>query len=162
TMVLERLAGEFELGDVKIVGLADKHMCDSPGWYHWTDAAAEFGQEFCPPNNFLHMDNFIQIIETGGLRIAHWGDNRPQPAPHVMEQLRGVDVLIMNIDGSSHILSYDQIAAAIAEIKPKIVIPGHYYTKGASSVLTTLRDAEEWVMGQSDVVQLDSSRLVLK
>lgn len=162
SMVLERLGGDFALGDVKVTGLADKHMCASKGWYKWTNAAAEFAQDFCPPDNFMHMDNYIQVVETGGLKIAHWGDNRPIPADHVMSELKGVDVLILTIDGSQHILSYDDITAAIANINPKIVIPGHYYTKGASSVLTTLSDADEWVSQQSNAIRLDSSRLVLK
>lgn len=160
-MVLERLAGEFSLGDVKITGLADKHMCQSQGWYKWTNAAAEFGQDFCPPNNFMHMDNYIQVVEMDGLRIAHWGDNRPVPADHVLAALKGVDVLIMNIDESSHILSYGNIAEAIAAIQPKIVIPGHYHTHGASSVLTTLGNADDWVSKQEQVVQLDGARLEL-
>ena len=88
--VLERLSGNFQLGDVKITGLADKHMCQSKGWYKWTNAAEEFNQDFCPPNNFLHMDNFIQVVETGGIRIAHWGDNRPLPAEHVEAALKDV------------------------------------------------------------------------
>jgi len=108
------------------------------------------------------MDNYIQVVETGGLRIAHWGDNRPVPPDYVFDALKGVDVLIITIDGSSHILSYDNIAAAIDRIKPKIVIPGHYYTKGASSVLTTLSDASEWVGRQPNAKILDSARLVLK
>ncbi len=162
SMVLERLGGDFALGDVKVTGLADKHMCAAKGWYKWTDAAAEFAQDFCPPDNFMHMDNYIQVVETGGLRIAHWGDNRPNPADHVMAKLQNVDVLILTIDGSQHILSYGDIADAIANIKPKIVIPGHYYTKGASSVLTTLSDAEDWVSKQSDVVRLTNSSLSLK
>jgi L-ascorbate metabolism protein UlaG (beta-lactamase superfamily) len=161
SMVLERLGGEFSLGDVNISGLADKHMCAAKGWYKWTDAAAEFAQDFCPPDNFMHMDNYIQVVETGGLKIAHWGDNRPIPADHVMDELKNVDVLILTIDGSQHILSYDDIAAAIANIGPKIVIPAHYYTKGASSVLTTLSDAEDWVSQQPNAVRLDNSRLVL-
>jgi len=163
SMVLERLGGEFALGDVKITGLADKHMCDSQGWYKWTKAESEFGQEFCPPNNFMHMDNYIQVIETGGLRIVHWGDNRPVPADHIMAALKGVDVLILPIDASQHILSYDNIAVILDTIKPKIVIPAHYYTKGASSVLTTLSDADEWVSRQpNSPKRLDNSRLVLK
>lgn len=162
SMVLERMAGEYSIGDVKITGLADKHMCSSKGWYKWTRAAPEFGQEFCPPNNPMHMDNYIQVIDTGGIKIAHWGDNRPNPADHVMAKLKGVDVLILTIDGSSHILSYDDIASLIAQIKPKIVIPAHYYTKGASSVLTTLSDADDWVSKQPNVVRLEKSRLVLK
>ncbi len=72
--VLERLSGKHKLGDVSVTGLADKHMCQAKNWYKCTDAAQEFGQDFCPLNNFLHMDNFIQVIETGGLEIAHWCD----------------------------------------------------------------------------------------
>lgn len=160
-MVLERMAGEFTLGDVKIIGVAEKHMCKSKGWYKWTEAAKEFNQDFCPPDNFLHMDNFIQIVETGGLRIAHWGDNRPLPAKFADDLLKNVDVLIMNIDGSRHILSYQDIDAALKRYNPKVVIPGHYYTKGASSVLTTLSTADEWVDRQQDVVRLDESELLL-
>ena len=159
--VLERLTGEYKLGDVSVTGLADKHMCQAKGWYKWTDAAQEFGQDFCPPNNFLHMDNFIQVIETGGLKIAHWGDNRPVPSKHIEAILKTVDVLIMNIDGSQHILSYDDIDAALGRYKPNVIIPGHYYTKGASSVLTTLSSADEWVDRQKNVSKLETSRLVL-
>ena len=161
TMVLERMAGEFTLGDVRITGLADKHMCKSKGWYKWTDVAGEFNQEFCPPNNPLHMDNFIQIIETGGLRIAHWGDNRPLPAGFIDDALKNVDILIMNIDDSRHILSYEDVDAALQRYRPRVVIPSHYHTKGASSVLTTLSSADKWVDRQQDVVHLESSELIL-
>ena len=159
--VLERLSGDYKLGDVKIVGLADKHMCAAKGWYKWTNAAAEFNQDFCPPDNFLHMDNFIQVVETGGLRIAHWGDNRPVPAAHVEAVLKNVDVLIMNIDGSQHILSYEDVDTALNRYKPKMVIPGHYYTRGASSVLTTLSNADEWVDKQKKVTKLKTSQLIV-
>lgn len=161
-MVLERLAGNFSLGDVKITGLADKHQCHSPGWYHWTNAGKEFGQEWCPPNNPLHMDNFIQVITTGGITIAIWGDNRPNPATHVLDALKGkVDVLVLPIDGSHHILDDAQVKKIMDEIEPKIVIPGHYYMPGVSSVLTTLRNADAWVKTQPNAVWLKSSRLVL-
>ena len=160
-MVLERMAGEFKLGDVTITGAAEKHMCNSKGWYKWTEAAKEFNQDFCPPNNFLHMDNFIQIVETGGIRIAHWGDNRPLPAKFADNLLKNIDVLIMNIDGSRHILSYEDIDSALKRYNPKVVIPGHYYTKGASSILTTLSTADEWVDRQKDVVRLKTSELIL-
>ena len=161
TMVLERLAGNFTLGDVKITGIAEKHVCAVKGWYKWTDAAAEFNQDFCPPNNFLHMDNFIQIIETGGIRIAHWGDNRPQPAEFAEALLRNIDVLIMNIDGSKHILSYEDIDAALTRYKPNIIIPAHYYTKGVNSVLSTLQSAEDWVNRQPNIVKLSKAEITL-
>jgi L-ascorbate metabolism protein UlaG (beta-lactamase superfamily) len=163
TQVLERLSGEYTLGDIKVTGLADKHMCAAKGWYKWTDADEEFGQDFCAKENALHMDNYIQVVETGGVKIAHWGDNRPVPAAHVEKILSTVDVLIMNIDDSQHILSYEDIDNALTKYKPKMVIPGHYYTKGASSVLTTLSSADKWVgnQDQAKVTKLQNSRIVV-
>jgi len=80
-VVLERLVGQFKLGDIEITGLADKHKCepappDKPG-----SVPADLHVDTCPPNNVIAFDNAIQIVETGGLRIAIWGDNRPAPNP---------------------------------------------------------------------------------
>lgn len=147
SLVLDRLAGVWSLADVKVVGLADKHQCKAPGWYSWTDAIEEFGQK-CPPDNAMHLDNYIYIIETGGLRIAHWGDNRPDAAEDVLKALEGVDVLFITVDGSSHILSYDQIKVILDRVKPHAVIPMHYLTKGVSSTLSTLQNADKWVSTQ--------------
>jgi L-ascorbate metabolism protein UlaG (beta-lactamase superfamily) len=107
----------------------------------------------------MHMDNYIQVIETGGIRIAHWRDNRPDPAPHVEAILKTVDILIMNIDGSQHILSYEDVDNALARYQPKVVIPGHFYTKGASSILTTLSSADEWGDKQTNVTRLKTPQL---
>ena len=160
-MILERMAGKFQLGDVQITGLADKHQCVAPGWYHWTNAIAEGGAEACPPGNPMHMDNVIYVVETGGLRIAHWGDNRAVPDEKVLKALEGVDVLIMNIDGSQHILSYEQIDAALKRIRPHVIIPGHYLTKGVSTTLTTLSTADEWVNKHRNSTKLSSGNLTL-
>ena len=160
-MVLERLAGKYTLGDVTLTGLADKHVCTAPGWYQWDLSAEEFDQDFCPPSNHLHMDNFIQLIETGGITIAHWGDNRAQPAPFVDQALQGVDILIVPVDESLHLLSEADIDAAIARYNPKIVIPAHYRMKVASSVLTTLGTADWWVSKQKDVVRMTEPTLEL-
>ncbi|MCB1746500.1 MAG: MBL fold metallo-hydrolase [Gammaproteobacteria bacterium] len=161
TSVLERLAGRLELGDAVITGLADKHVCEAPGWYAWDASGPEFGQHFCPPDNPLHMDNFIQVVTTGGLRIAHWGDNRAQPAPYADAALAGVDVLILPIDASHHLLSDDDVAAIIARYRPRLVIPAHYHMPGTSSVLTTLGPAAEWVGRQPRVRRLDGASVEL-
>src|SRR5215470_546545 len=56
--------------------------------------STESRTETCPPNNALAFDNAIQIVETGGLRIAIWGDNRAVPDPSLDHYLKNVDVLI--------------------------------------------------------------------
>jgi L-ascorbate metabolism protein UlaG (beta-lactamase superfamily) len=73
-MVLERLVGQFKLGDIEITGLADKHECDAAPANKPDNASADLHVETCPPNNVIAFDNAIELIETGGLRIAIWGD----------------------------------------------------------------------------------------
>lgn len=160
-MILDRMTGTYQFSDVRITGLADKHQCEAPGWYKWTDAMPEFGQPQCPPDNFHHLDNNIYLLETGGMRIVVWGDNRQNPNDHVMAALTDVDVLVLPVDASQHILSYEQANEIVAQIKPHVVIPEHYLTKGASITLTTLGSAEEWTKQQPNHTILDSATLKL-
>ncbi|MHA6687514.1 MBL fold metallo-hydrolase [Mesorhizobium sp. A556] len=150
-MVLERPIGAFALGDVKITGLADKHQCHSEGDVKWDELAGELGASFCPPDNPLAFDNTLQLIETGGLRIVDWGDNRPVPSAALDRHLMNADVMILPIDDSQHILTYEDIEAIKARYRPKAIIPGHYLVKGAESVLSTLQSADAWVATQRDV-----------
>lgn len=160
-MILDRMTGVYEFGDARITGLADKHQCEAPGWYQWTNAMPEFGQPQCPPDNYHHLDNNIYVIETGGMRIAIWGDNRQNPADHVWSQLGDLDVLILPVDSSQHILSYQQASDIVNRLSPRIVIPEHYLTKGASITLTTLGTAEEWTKMNASHTVLDSATLKL-
>ena len=161
TMVLDRMVGTFEFADLKITGFADKHACLAPGWYHWTDALKEFGVEACPPNNIGHMDMVTYLVETGGVRTLIWGDNRPDPAPNFWESVGQVDILTLPVDGSQHILSYDQGNAIVEQLKPKVVIPTHYLNETTTYTLSTLQPADEWVKSQKSFKMLDSASLKL-
>ena len=161
TMLLDRMVGEFEFADVKITGIADKHACSAPGWYKWTDAIKEFGQSPCPPNNPHHMDMSMYLIETGGLRIVMWGDNRHNPSKEALKLLGKVDVLTLPVDGSQHILSYDQGDSIVRQLNPNVVIPTHYLCEGVSITLTTLQTADEWVNNQKSKMLLKSSGIQL-
>ncbi len=160
-MILDRMTGDYRFGDVKITGLADKHQCEAPGWYKWTDAMPEFGQPQCPPDNYHHLDNNIYLVETGGMRIVIWGDNRPHPNPHIWEVLTDIDVLVLPVDSSQHILSYQQADEVVDRIKPHVIIPEHYLTKGASITLSTLGSAQEWASQQENHTLLTSASLTL-
>lgn len=161
TMVLDRMVGTFEFADLKITGFADKHACVAPGWYKWTNALAEFGANACPPNNPGHMDMVTYLVETGGIRTLIWGDNRHDPADGFWDAVGQVDVLTLPVDGSMHILSYDQANAIVERLQPKIVIPTHYLNETTSYTLTTLQPADEWVTAQKSYRMLDSAQLSL-
>jgi len=161
SMVLDRMAGVWELADVRIIGLADKHVCISPGVHPWHKAFDEVGTDGCPPNNPGHMDNVIFIIQTGGKRIAIWGDNRADPPPGILAQLSDLDMLILPIDSSEHLLSYEQSDTLVNLLKPKLVIPAHYLTDGVSSILSTLGDAKTWIDRHSSTQPITGPSLLL-
>ena len=162
-VVLERLVGQFKLGDVEITGLADKHKCDPAADRKADSTPGSFHTETCPPNNVIGFDNAIQIIETGGLRIGVWGDNRPLPDPSLDHSLRNVDVLILPVET---ILTSTEADAIVRKYDPKAVIPAHYYVKGLTTDISGLDSAEVWVneqekMPDPDVRRLDSAALML-
>jgi L-ascorbate metabolism protein UlaG (beta-lactamase superfamily) len=152
-MVFERLVGDFRLGDVEITGLADKHVCDP---------TAPHDPEGCPPNNVLAMDNAIPIIETGGLKIAVWGDNRAAPDAAWDRYLKNVDVLILPI---AAVLDRAQAEAVISKYDPKAVIPSHYYVRGLTTTASGVESVDGWVTDQeknhAEVRRLDSANLTL-
>ena len=155
-MVLERLVGEFRIGDVEITGLADKHKCDPIADRKVDSASGNFHAETCPPNNVIGFDNAIQIIETGGLRIAIWGDNRPVPDPSLDHSLRNVDVLILPVET---VLTRTEADAIVRKYDPKAVIPAHYFVKGLTTDISGLDSADAWVNEQKKVADADVRRL---
>lgn len=147
-MVLERLVGRFQLGDLEITGLADKHQCEpSPG---------EKPDSACPPNNVISLDNAIQIITTGGLRIALWGDNRAVPDPSLDHYLKNVDVLILPVD---NVLTRPETEAIVRKYDPKAIIPAHYFIEGLTTPASGLESVDSWVSDQEKLHHADVHRL---
>jgi L-ascorbate metabolism protein UlaG (beta-lactamase superfamily) len=162
-VVLERLVGQFKLGDIEVTGLADKHQCDSTLDHHADRTSADFYGYTCPPNNTIGFDNAIQIIETGGLRIAIWGDNRAVPDPSLDHYLKGVDVLILPVETVLTVAETDTI---LQKYDPKAVIPDHYFMKGLTTDASGLEPVDSWVNDQgkvrhADVHRLDSAGMTL-
>jgi L-ascorbate metabolism protein UlaG (beta-lactamase superfamily) len=152
-IVLERLVGRYKLGDIEITGLADKHQCQSTN----SDAgSAGAGAETCPPDNPLDLDNAIQIVATGGLRIAIWGDNRAAPDPSLDHYLKDVDVLVLPVD---NLLTRPELEAILRKYDPKAVIPAHYFIEGLTTKDSGLDSADEWVNDQEKTHHAEVRRL---
>jgi L-ascorbate metabolism protein UlaG (beta-lactamase superfamily) len=155
-MVLERMVGQFKLGDIEVTGLADKHKCepappDKPG-----SASADLHVESCPPNNVIAFDNAIQIIGTGGLRIAIWGDNRAVPDPSLDHFLKNVDVLVLPVET---VLTRAEVDGIVRKYDPKALIPSHYFLAGLTTDVSGLESADGWVNDQERVHLADVRRL---
>jgi len=110
--------------------------CDQDSEYQSTrryksdPSSANSKEETRPPNNVIGFDNAIQIIETGGLRIAIWGDNRGVPDPSLDHYLKNVDVLILPVET---ILTRAEVDAIVRKYDPKAVIPAHYFVNGLTA-----------------------------
>ena len=155
-MVLERLVGQFKLGDIEITGLADKHKCEPTPADKPDSASADLQEETCPPNNVIAFDNAIELIETGGLRIAFWGDNRAAPDHLLDHYLKTVDVLILPVES---VLTRAEVDAIVGKYNPKTVIPAHYYMTGLTTDVSGLEPADGWVNYEEKVQHADVRRL---
>jgi L-ascorbate metabolism protein UlaG (beta-lactamase superfamily) len=133
--------GIYNEGAFKIQGIKGKH-CDPYG--------KEFGQK-----------NTIFIFEAAGIRIAHWGDNGPIHDT-LMQDLVDIDILMLPIDDTYHILKADETAEVIRRINPKVVIPMHYKisalepTPGKPKNLGTI---DKYINANSNVTILENNVL---
>ena len=161
-MVMERMAGVFKLADVHITGIADKHVCEAQGEFEFRQLVINFiDEDPCPPDETLQWDNSIYIIETGGLRILHWGDNRQNPPDHVWKMIGDVDIAILAVSDEGHILSQHWADVVMKKTKANIVIPGHYYVEGVNIPgAYGLKAADEWVLKHAHTL-LDKPTITL-
>jgi L-ascorbate metabolism protein UlaG (beta-lactamase superfamily) len=146
-VLLDRLIGCYEFADLRITGIADKHETDSRfATWDYKKVISHFdGIDIEPPDNPRSWDHCLLLIETGGLRILHWGDNRHNPPPQVLERLGKVDILLLPVDQSRHVMGYQMGEQVIDSVRPHVVIPHHYYIFHVTQRQSTLMPADEWV-----------------
>ena len=93
-VLLDRLIGMYRF--------ADKHAIDSScGIYDFRKIHNRFhGTDIVPPDNPRSWDHCLIVVETGGLRIVHWGDNRHNPPADIWKALGDIDIALLPVDGS--------------------------------------------------------------
>jgi len=150
-LLLDRLIGTYEFADVRISGIADKHATDSSNaTYDFKKIARELGGvDIEPPNNPRSWDNCLVIVETGDLRILHWGDNRHNPPDEIWEALGPIDIALLPVDGSQHVMGFQSTAEIIDRLKPSVVVPHHYYIWDVVQRSSTLLPVADWVDRQT-------------
>ena len=139
-----REPGTWSIGDIRVTGIEGKH-------------ADPYGKEF-------GQTNTIWLLEVGGTRIVHIGDNGPLTDQNIAD-LGRVDVLMLPIDGDNHILAEEEIEAIRAALRPRTVIPMHYKHPDLEPVADRPRDLgaiKPWLVGKDNVDRLPSNIMVLK
>ena len=155
-VLLDRLIGTYTFGDLKITGIADKHATDSSAAvYDFKRIIKEFDNiDITPPNNPRSWDHCLLLVETGGLKILAWGDNRHNPPEEVWAAVSDIDIVLLPIDDSQHVISFPHAEEIIERLSPSIIIPHHYYIFDVTVRQSTLQPADGWLNTQENVIRL--------
>ena len=101
--------GVIEREGLKVTGIASAH---------------NIGDRLLP----RHGTNYIYLIETAGLRIAHFGDiGQEKLTSEQLAQLQALDVAITQLDNpySDMNLQNQKGFNLMAEVQPRLIIPTH-------------------------------------
>ncbi len=130
-----RMPGEFESGDLKTRGIGDFHS---------------------GPSRLADFPNVMFRLEVAGVSYLHIGDNRVEWPPEVARAVGDIDVLMVTVDDSIHLLTYDQVDSLVQRLEPRVVVPMHYAIPGITSDECELLPPDRWLDRQSTVRRLDS------
>ena len=133
-----RTPGDFSTGDLRIRGVADFHSGAS---------------------RLSDFPNVMFRLESGGVRYLHIGDNRVEWPDHVAKAVGEIDVLMVTVDDSNHLLTHDQVNTLVQRLQPRIVIPMHYAIPGLHSTECELLTPEDWLFRQKTVRRLETDRV---
>ncbi len=134
---LLRMPGEFTTGDLRLRGIGDFHS----GAPRLSD-----------------FPNVMFRLEVDGVSFLHLGDNRADWPPEVARAIGEVDVLMVTVDDSIHLLTYEEVDSLVRRLEPRVVIPMHYAIPGITAAECELLPPDRWLDRQQTVRRLDSHR----
>jgi L-ascorbate metabolism protein UlaG (beta-lactamase superfamily) len=130
-----RMPGKLEVGDLQIQGIQDLHSGAS---------------------RLRDFPNVMFKLEVSGVSYLHIGDNRADWPADVANAVGNVDVLLVTVDDSIHLLTYDEVDGLVQRLEPRVVIPMHYFIPGISASGNDLLPPEGWLQRHQTVRRLDS------
>jgi L-ascorbate metabolism protein UlaG (beta-lactamase superfamily) len=136
-----RMPGEFSYRDLKVRGILDRHSG--------------------PRSGRLEFPNVMFRLEASGISFLHLGDNRVQWLAEVRQAVGNIDVLMVTVDDSCHLLSYQGVEQLIAQVNLRVVVPMHYLIPGLTAESSTLKTPEQWLATRNGVKRLGRSSIVL-
>lgn len=156
-VLLDRLIGTYTFKDVTITGIAEKHAIDSSCCVYDFKKIHKHvhGVDIEPPDNPRSWDHCLIVVETGAIRILHWGDNRPDPPDSVWAALGRIDIVLVPVDNSQHVMGHRAVDAIIERLRPRVIVPHHYYIWDMVQRQSTLQSPDVWVDKRDKTVRLD-------
>ncbi len=100
--------------------------------------------------------NTIHILDDGEIRIAHLGDLGCRPEPEQMDQLTGLDAILVPV-GGFYTINGEQAASLMTQMKPRITIPMHF--RGETFGFDVISTAEDFLDLEDDITTPGGSEL---
>ena len=129
-------------------------VIDLPGTYNSSDIKIRAINGRHAHSEKYGKNNIIFIIEIEGVRYCYWGDNDHRITESLKDQIGTIDVLIIPIDDSEHVLTRREAELVINSLTPKVVIPMHYFNDGLTSTCSPLKGIENWLKGQKHIKRI--------
>jgi len=100
--------------------------------------------------------NTVYVFTVDGVTFCHCGDLGHVLTDEQVSEIGEIDVLLIPVGG---FFTIDPTAATkVAEqLKPKIVIPMHYYHEGLADLFKALHTVDDFLKGKENVKKLTSS-----
>lgn len=133
-----RMPGEFSTGDLHIRGVQDLHSGAS---------------------RLRDFPNVMFRLEAGGVTFLHIGDNRVEWPAEVASAVGEIDVLLVTVDDSNHLLTYAQVDSLVQRVRPRVIVPMHYAIPGLTAAECELLPPDGWLARQSRVRRLETDRI---
>lgn len=115
--------GEYEVKGVTIFGISSSHNREE---------------------SQVKGENVVYLIEMDGLRICHLGDLGEMLNEEKLEEINGVDILMVPV-GGYYTINPAQAVELIGKIEPAIVLPMHYKIKPMGQEFSQLATLEEFL-----------------
>jgi L-ascorbate metabolism protein UlaG (beta-lactamase superfamily) len=114
-----------------------------------------WGDVHVPQGDVTDFPNMIAMVETGGIRFCHLGDNRPDVAREIVDACRPVHVLAVPVDDACCLMTFDAVQRLIEAFSPSVVVPVHYRQPGITAEASPLGTIEQWLGTQPGVRHID-------
>ncbi len=83
-----------------------------------------------------------------------------RPPPEVWNALGRIDIALLPVDNSQHVMGFEMTAHIFETLRPHVVIPHHYYIRDVLQRQSTLQCAEPWVATR-EVAENPRAKVVL-
>jgi L-ascorbate metabolism protein UlaG (beta-lactamase superfamily) len=105
--------------------------------------------------------NTVYVIRMDGISICHLGDLGHQLSDSQLEEINGVDILMIPV-GGVYTIDAAEAVKVIDSIEPKIVIPMHYKIPGLAAEAAGLHKIDEFCSEMGISKNKVEEKLVIK